>query len=632
MNYLKGVKMAERKILGYNGKILRVKLSERSVVAEEWPVHFYQSFLGGRGFIAPTLLREMKKGCDPLGPDNKLIFSLGPLTGMPLPGTARNSVGAKSPLTGGFGEAEAGGFWGAELKKAGFDMIIVEGISEKPVYLHINNGDAQLRDASHLWGMEVADTHKAIQKELGDDRVRTAIIGPGGERCVFFACILNDIDHAAGRTGLGAVMGSKKLKAIAVRGQELPAIANMEAVKELGRWMAKNYKEVTAVWRFGTGYAVEAYSKEGNLPTCNFRDGSFDGASKISARTLSETYGIGMYGCYACPVKCKKKVKIDEPGCCVDPIYGGPEYETLAAFGSNCGISDLKAICKAHEICNRNGIDTISAGCTIAFAMECFEAGLLTIKDTDGVDLTFGNAQSMLKVLEMIVQQKGIGALLAKGSRIAARNIGRGADDYAIQVKGLELAMHDPRVKKGFGINLGVNPAGPDHASSIQDMTLMEGQRYEDWNSIDANDPIPVKELSPRKARQVYQYGMWTHLANYLGWCIFVRYSPKQISEAVEAVTGWSMSLWRLMKTAERGLTLSKIFNLREGFTEADDVLPMRMRKPQSKGDKEAHIDPALFDEAKRYYYYMLGWDEQGVPTRMRLVELDIEWAAHYLS
>jgi len=623
--------MSEKPLKGYNGKILRVNLSETKVVVEDRPMEFYRSYLGGRGFIALTLLKEMRGGCDPLGPENKLIFALGPLTGTPLPGTARSSVGAKSPLTGGIGESEAGGFWGAELKKAGFDMVIVEGASEKPVYLIIKGGEGQLRDAGHLWGREVAETHRLLQQELGDERVRTAIIGPGGERRILFACILNDLHHAAGRSGLGAVMGSKRLKAIVVRGKDIPEMADKDSILELSRWMAKNFRERSVVWKYGTGGAMESFSKMGNLPTRNFVDGAFDEVTKITAETLCKTYGIGMSGCYACPVRCKKKIRIEDPDCTVDSVYGGPEYETLAAFGSNCGVSDLKAICKAHEICNRNGIDTISAGATIAFAMECFERGLLTKKDTGGIDLSFGNAAAMLEILKMMVQQKGLGALLSQGSRAAARSIGRDAEDFTIQVKGLELAMHDPRVKKGLGLNSGVNPAGPDHCSSIHDQSLMEGQRFEDWNSIDVNDPIPGTELSPRKARQVYQYGLWHHLSNYLGHCIFVRYTPKEICRAVEAVTGWPMSYWRLMKTVERGLTLSKLFNLREGFTEFEDVLPKRMRTPQTKGDKESYVDPVKYEAVKKLYYSMLGWDERGVPTWTRLVELDMEWAAPYL-
>jgi aldehyde:ferredoxin oxidoreductase len=624
--------MESRNLKGFSGRILRVNLNDGQISVEEPPDDYYKRYLGGRGFIAATLLREVPGGIDPFGPENKLIFALGPLTGLPLPGAARNSVGAKSPQTGGFGESEAGGFWGVELKKAGFDEIIVEGIAESPVYLWIKDGEAELKDARHLWGMEVAPTHFALQEELGDRMVRTAVIGPGGERLIRFACISNDITHVAGRTGLGAVMGSKKLKAIAVRGRAEIPMANEKSIRDLGTWMAKNFKERTPIWKFGTGLPMEASSLAGAVPTTNFRDGSFAEVKKITAQAVCEQFGVEMYGCFACPVRCKKRVKIDEPYP-VDPIYGGPEYETLGAFGTNCGISDLAAICKAHEICNRAGIDTISAGVTISFAMECFEKGLLTAKDTDGLELNFGNAGAMLKILEQMVQRQGLGDLLSEGSRIAARKIGRGAEEFAIQVKGLEIPMHDPRLKQGLGLHYSVNPAGADHCSGMHDNLMQKGPDFQEWAGIDINESIPNTEMSPRKARLTYQYGLWRHLSNYLLLCVFVPYQKKEISEAVEAATGWPMSYWRLMKTVERGITLAKIFNLREGFTKEDDILPKRLATSQRGGNLEGVIvDPVKLSEARELYYQMLGWSEEGIPTRARLVELDIDWASQYLK
>jgi aldehyde:ferredoxin oxidoreductase len=624
--------MENKTLLGYNGRILRVNLNERKISVEEPPADYYQRYLGGRGFIAPTLLQEMAAKVDPLGPDNQLVFALGPLTGMPFPGSGRNSVGAKSPLTFAFGEAEAGGFWGAELKRAGFDAIIISGISNAPVFLWIQDGQVELRDAGHLWGMEVAPAHLAIQKELGDQQIRTAIIGPAGEKLIRFACILNDITHAAGRTGLGAVMGSKKLKAIAVRGRNTPRMADQKVIADLGRWMSQNFKEKAAVWKYGTGHMMEGYSLAGNLPTLNFQDGGFEAVKKITAQAVCDQFRVEMYGCYACPIRCKKRVKVDSPYF-VDPIYGGPEYETLAAFGSNCGISDPIAICKAHEICNRNGIDTISAGVTVSFAMECFEKGLLNAKDTGGIELRFGNGEAMLQMLEQIVQKQGLGALLAEGSRLAAKQIGRGSEEFNIHVKGLEVPMHDPRLKQGMGLHYSVHPSGADHVSGVHDTLLEKGPQFEEWSAIDVNESIPSIELSPRKARLVYQFGLWRHLPNYLGLCVLVPYSSKQILDAVEAVTGWPMSYWRLMKTVERGITLAKIFNVREGFTLADDLLPRRFSASQRGGNlKGVTVDPDQLSEAQKLYFQMLGWDEQGIPTRARLVELDIAWALAYLN
>jgi aldehyde:ferredoxin oxidoreductase len=317
----------------------------------------------------------------------------------------------------------------------------------------------------------------------------------------------------------------------------------------------------------------------------------------------------------------------------VDSIYGGPEYETLAAFGTNCGISDPKAICKAHEICNRAGIDTISAGVTISFAMECFEQGLLTSKDTGGIELNFGNADAMLKILEQMVQKEGLGALLSEGSRIAALKIGRGAEEFAVQVKGVEVPMHDPRLKQGLGLHYSINPAGADHCSGMHDNLMQKGPDYQEWAGIDFNEPIPSTEMSPRKARLTYQYGMWRHLSNYLLLCVFVPYQKKEICAAVEAATGWPMSHWRMMKTVERGITLAKIFNLREGFTKEDDILPRRLATSQRGGNLQGVIvDPVKLSEARGLYYQMFGWNEEGIPIRARLVELDIDWAGKYLS
>lgn len=624
--------MENRNLLGFNRRILRVDLNEAKVSVEELPRDFYERYLGGRGFIAPLLLKEMRGGTDPLGPENKLVFALGPLTGIPLPGSGRNSVGAKSPLTGGFGESEAGGFWGAELKRAGFDVIVVGGVSPSPVYLWIQDGRAELRDAGRLWGQEVARTHLAVQDELGDKQIRTAVIGPAGERLIRFACISNDITHVAGRTGLGAVMGSKKLKAIAVRGRAPVQMADPKIISDLAQWMSQNFREKAPVWKYGTGHMLEGFSLAGNLPTFNFQDGGFEGVKNITAQTICDQFRVEMYGCYACPIRCKKRVKIDAPYS-VDPVYGGPEYETIAAFGSNCGVSDPRVICKAHEVCNRNGMDTISAGVILSFAMECFEKGLLTSKETGGVELRFGNGDEMLKILEQIVQKEGLGALLSEGVRAAAKEIGRGCEEFAVHVKGLEVPMHDPRLKQGMALHYSVHPSGADHVSGVHDTAMIKGPQFEEWASLDINESIPSTELSPRKTRLVYQFGLWRHLANHLGLCVLAPYSSKQIMDAVVGVTGWPMSYWRLMKTAERGVTLAKIFNLREGFTAADDLLPRRLMASQRGGNlKGIVVDPDQLSAAQKLYFQMFGWDEQGIPTRARLVELDISWAGEHLN
>jgi aldehyde:ferredoxin oxidoreductase len=623
--------VAETTLYGYAGRILRVNLTSGVITTEEPQPGFYRQYVGGRGFIVHTLLREVPAGADPLGPENRLVFAAGPITGVPLAGAGRNSVGAKSPLTGGYGEAEVGGYWGAELKHAGFDAIIVEGVAEKPVYLWVHDGQAELRDAAHLWGLDVADTHRRLGEELGDRRVRTAIIGPAGEKLVRFASVINDIAHTAGRTGTGAVMGSKNLKAIAARGRQSVPLADPAGVRALNEWYAEGIKSGEHATQYGTGIGMLGGSLSGNLPTRNFQDGGFPPVEKIDAQALCDAYGIGMDTCYACPRRCKKVIKIDEPWS-VDPVYGGPEYETLGAFGSNCYVDDVRAIAKAHELCNRYGMDTLSCGGTIAFAMECFEKGLLTLEDTEGLDLSFGNAAAMVEMVERIARRQGLGDLLAEGSRIASQRIGRGAQEAAIHVKGLEVPMHEPRLKQGLGLHYSVHATGADHMSGVHDTGYSQpGRGLGEVEALGIIEPIPAG-LGPSKVRLTYTAGLWRQLSNHLGFCVFIRFSAAQQQEALSAITGWKTSFWELMKAAERGMALMRIFNLREGFTSADDQLPKRFFTPQPTGGLAGVVvDPEELARAQKLYYGMLGWDEDGVPTEARLAELGIEWAGEYL-
>jgi aldehyde:ferredoxin oxidoreductase len=353
----KGIEME-----GLNGKTLRVNLTSRTVTVERQSEEDYRLFLGGRGFIATTLLRELSPGVDPLGPDNRLIFSLGPIAGHALIGSARHSVGGKSPLTGCFAESEAGGFWGAELKKSGFDFIVIEGASVGPVYLWIKDGQAEIRKADHLWGRGTAQTEKLIRDELSEQKARIACIGPGGEKLVRYACVAHDVSHIAGRNGLGGVMGSKGLKAVVVKGSQRPIPHNAALLKEMSSWMGKHFKEKTRFWQCGTGSTMISYEETGNLPIRNFRGGRFPAVNRITPQYMMEQdYVVKMEGCFICPIKCKRKVRLSAPWV-IDSIYGGPEYETLAALGSNCGIDNVESIIKANEICNRKGRGRSSRG------------------------------------------------------------------------------------------------------------------------------------------------------------------------------------------------------------------------------------------------------------------------------
>jgi len=620
--------MAENFPGGYHGKILRVNLSEGRCQTEPLDPAFCRKHIGGAGFVSYFLLNEIREAIDPLGPENRLVFAAGPVTGIPLPGSGRHCVGAKSPLTGGIAKSEVGEFWGAELKRAGFDGVIIEGVSAKPVYLHIRDGEAEIRDAQALWGLNTKETLAGIRKELGDKKIRAALIGPGGENRVRFACIMHGLEDAAGRGGLGAVMGSKNLKAVAVRGTGSTRIADPEMVKSLRRWMSDNMDKMSRFADFGTGAAMPYYVDVGNLPIRNFRDGAFPGINNISAQTIKETIRIGMDGCFACPVRCKKVVEIKEPYE-VDKVYGGPEYETLGALGSCCGIDDLGAISRASALCNAYGIDTISTGCTIAFAMECFENGLLTEADTKGITLRFGDPGAMLAMVEAIARREGIGDLLAEGSARAAESIGKGAIDFSIQVKNLELPMHEPRLNKGLALGYMINPHGADHCCNLIDLAFKDTGNPAQVVIRDKGapelPPAPFDDIGPRKVALLQAAQLKKIVFDSLALCQFLPYSLQQAAEVTAAVTGWDITVDEQLRAAERTLALCRLFNIRQGLSAEDDRLPKRFFTPTRDGAlADTALDPAKMEQAKRRYYELMGWDEHGVPTPQTLDKLGL--------
>jgi aldehyde:ferredoxin oxidoreductase len=617
---------------GTHGRILRVDLTDREIRVETPDEVFFRRYLGGAGLIAYYLLKEVPPGTDPLGPGNRLVFACGPLTGVPLAGSGRNAIGARSPLTGALGEADVGGFWGAELKAAGFDAIVVLGRAASPVFLWVRDGEAELRDASHLWGLENKETHTAIRQELEEPRASIALCGPAGEKLVRYANIMADLKHVAGRTGLGAVMGSKNLKAVAVRGTGRAPVADRARLGKLARWLRDHYREEMGAFPdLGTGISVIPYNRIGALPVHNFRDGQLDGADVLGREGLAEHVVVRMESCHACVVSCKKVVDRDEPYR-IDPAYGGPEYETAASLGSNCGVTDVYAVSKASERCNALGLDTISAGGTIAFAMECFEEGLLTPEDTGGLGLRFGNAEVMLEMLERIAAREGLGDLLAEGTMRAAERIGHGAERFAVHVKGQELPYHDPRIQHGLGLGYAVSYTGADHCHSAFDRGYEEEPTMGSVRNLGVLEPMPATWLGPEKVRAILYGGLRSHLDNCLGMCDFLPYSNEQIVEAVRAVTGWDTNAWELWKAAERMVTLARAFNVRHGFTPADDRLPPRMAEPLGPDGPGEPIDSAAVEAALAIYYEMMGWDpDTGVPRSAKLYELDIGWVAELL-
>lgn len=571
------------------GRILRVDLTARTTSVEEMDEETFRRNPGGRALIAHYLLRELPKGTDALSPDNLLVFAMGVLTGTPLSGASRHAVGAKSPISGGFGEAEVGGFWGAELKRAGWDGIVVKGAASSPVYLYIKDQQVEIRDAQHLWGLEIMDTEETLKAEVGERLARVAEIGPAGEKLVRFAGIINDFKDIAGRSGMGAVMGSKKLKAIVVKGSQNLPLADGAKVKEVGRWVADTLQENHwAFHNFGTGMGLDGYARVGGMAVRNFSGGPFAEAGDISAEALVEKgYRVKMEACWACSVRCKKVVKMETPYQ-IDPKYGGPEFESIAALGSQCGVGDLALISKANERCNALGVDTISLGATVAWAMACRKAGILPDAEIDGEPLEFGNGRAVLAAVEAISQRRGFGDDLAEGSeRAAAKHGGR---EHLTTVKGLELAMHDPRQRTDYGkqvrVSYATSPTGGDHMNS---------------------------NLPSRSAR------------NTVGMCFFLKYDDSKLSEILNAVTGWGIGPAEIIEIGDRSLALTRLFNIREGLGSGDDRLPQTVHEPHVSGVlSKVRLDEDGVREQINDYYRARGWSDEGVPTDETLQKLGI--------
>lgn len=614
---------------GYLGKILRVDLSEGRIAIEERPGEFYRSYLGGRAMAAYFLAQELAPGVDPLGPGNKLCFLTGPLTGVPFPGSGRNSVAARSPLTGRFGESQVGGYFGAELRRAGFDHLIVEGQASRPVYLWVHDEQAEIRDASALWGMHTVEAQDALRAELGDPLVRTALIGPAGEKLVRYACIMNDVNHAAGRSGMGAVMGSKRLKAIAVRGHSNVPVANPEVIRDLARKISENQPLKAERRKYGTTNVTSGLNAGGGLPTRNFQTGYFEEGEALCAEALNASLLVGVDSCYACSLRCKRVVEATSPYA-IDRRFGGPEYETIAAFGSNCGVADLAAVCKANELCAAHGLDTISTGNAIAFAMECRDRGLLREQELEEVDLRFGNGEAVVQAVERIARRKGIGDLLAEGVVRAAERIGGGASAFAMAAGGQELAMHMARQKPAMGLGYAIGPAGADHGLGLHDTALTnEGPGMLPWQELGILKPRPLTELSTEKVRALIYGQYWRTVLDSASICIFVPYSRADIVALLSAATGWNVSLFELMKVGQRGIALARLFNTREGFGRDDDRLPDRCFEPLPTGAMAGEaIDREQFERMVDAYYDMMGWDPvTGQPRRGLLLELGLDWA-----
>ena len=626
---------------GYNGKVLRVDLTSEQILVEEPTEKMYRDYMGG-GIGLSYILKETSASVDPLGPDNVLTFFTGVLTGAPIHGQSRVMVSAKSPLTGSIGVSEGGGFWPAEFKAAGFDGIVVTGAAKRPVYLWVHDGEAELRDATPLWGKETGDVEDLIREEMGDDKIEVLQIGPAGEKQVRFACILSMTTRACGRTGLGAVMGSKNLRAIAVRGRKRPEIFDKKALLKITKWGTDHKEEKMADFmRYGTPSGVKILQGIGSLPTRNFSAGVFEDVDDISGQTMRETIFKSDDTCYACGLRCKRVVEVTEP-ISVDPRYGGPEYETIGLLGSNCGVNDLVYIAKANEICNRYGLDTISAGGCVAFAMDLFENGLLTQEDTGGLDLHFGNGPAMCTLVEQIAKREGLGDLLAEGTDLAAEKIGRGSKAYSVAVKNYGLPAHMPSAKRAMGLFYTIHPTGADHNAMEHDDGYLSGWedarlRQESFGLRDNQDDL--QSLNQEKVRFVLYNQHWLSAIDSVSACSFVwgfgwaLYKPVQLVEAIRAVTGWNVTLWELMKVGERRINLMQVFNAREGVTYKDSWLPARCYQPKVGGETDGvAVAEGEIEAAVRQYFAMANWSQEGVPTQGKLMELGVSWAYDLLA
>jgi aldehyde:ferredoxin oxidoreductase len=635
----------QQKYDGFWGRILRVNLSESKWQVEELDPRWVRLYMGGRNLALHFLIREVPPGTDPLSPQNKLVITTSVMTGAPISGQARHTAAALSPLTGGLADSQCGGWWGPELRFAGYDGIILEGQSPEPVYLYIQDEEVQILSAADLAGKETGAVQDILH-EKHSDKIRILQCGPAGEQLVKYANITADLRNFHGRGGLGAVMGSKNLRAICVQGsQRKLRIADREGLLRIAKWFANSTKDHPAIGlhhELGTSKGILPVSVSGMLPTYNFQDGSFDGAQELSGENMKAVLNGTTETCYACAVSCKRSGEGERNGFKVTRKYGGPEYETIGLLGSALGVADIVAVAACNERCNALGLDTISTGLSLAWATECFERGLLTAEDTNGVEFGWGRPQVNIEMIDKIAHRQGFGSILAEGSLGASRLIGRDTEQYAMQVKGQELANHEPRGKWGVALGYAVSPTGADHLQAAHDPWFTHPGDYstecnwvdlEDLSPLGLIDPVPAEDLSAAKVRLfTYLQFVWG-FHDVLDWCIFTAVpefraiSLNQLVEVLHCVTGWRTSLFELLKAGERGITMARAFNVLFGFTAADDKLPERFFEPMRAGTLKGHaIDKAEFQEALQLYYGMMGWTADGIPTRGKLEELGVGW------
>ncbi len=618
---------------GYIGKVLRINLSEQTAKEEELPLQVAQDFIGGAGFGIKYLFDEVKGGADPLGPENKLIFVSGPLSGTSVPCASRMAVTAKSPLTGAVGMALTGGYFPVELKFAGYDALIVEGKAEKPTYVWIKNGDVKFRSAKKVWGMKTTDTQQIIKNELNDQNVRIACIGPAGENQIKIASIINEW-RAVGRKGLGAVMGSKNLKAIAIRGTGKVQVADKEKLKAAKGAFTKAMKESHVLYpafaKIGTPMVVDHTCATGIFPTKNYTEtGQYAPADKIGV-DVQMTRNVGKEHCYGCPVGCSQ-LKLAKTGSYAGILSEGPEYETMYSYGGVTGVENMDAIIAADRLADELGLDTISSGVAIAFAMELYEKGILTKEDTGGLELNFGNDEAMVTILKQMAFREGIGDLLADGAKAAAEKIGKGSDKYAMHVKGLELPAYDVRGAKAHGLNYATAYTGADHN---------RGYAFQEIFGIPVPHEVDRFAVEGKGKLTKWNQDVRTATTDAPTMCAFLLdmavagIATQNTADLLEAVTGLVYTPDDIMQAGERINNLARAFNVREGFTRADDTLPERLlTEPLPGGAAKGHfISKDELNQMLDEYYTERGWNiETGAPTSEKLEELGLGYVVDQL-
>jgi len=608
----------------YSGKILRVNLTTHELWVDEQPDAFYRKWIGGRGVILYYLMKETLPKIEPLSPDNLLIFAPGLLTGTLLPGTGRHAVGAKSPLTGALASSEAGGWWGAELKRAGFDAIVIQGKSETPVYLWIKDGSVEIRDASHLWGKTTGDCQDLIQTEFEDKKIRVAQIGPAGENEVLFAAVMHDVNRAAGRSGLGAVMGSKNLKAVAVRGTFGVGQVDKRLLQETAKWFTSNYKEMMN-WAitYGTSGSVKSNHDAGVTGIRNYQDAVLPGIENLDATSIFPLLVKDRDSCNRCPVRCKLIASYEGEEN-IDKRYGGPEYESIGGLGPLCGINDPVIVAKAIELCAANGLDTISTGGTIAFTMDCVQNNLLS-----GFDFLpeFGDSQSLLQSIKLISKKEGIGAWMAEGSLRMSKRIGQPSEEFLAVARGQEYPLHDPRLKHSMGMGYALSATGADHMHNLNDT-------FATWDGSDIcarlkefglETPLELWGITDHK---IDAFRIETAFKNFLDSaviCHFYPYEYHHMVDALNAAGGWNLKKEDIVQIGERIINLGRLYLLREGFTATDDSLSARAYHRLDSGPIAGKsLTPVELRVGLDKYYKKMGWNSNGVPETITMDRLEL--------